>query len=130
MKENCSQTEATTRGVLCKKGVLRNFTKFTGKHLCQSLFFSKVAVSFLVKFQAERLLLTRDLQKTVCISFKSILWQVFYKIDVLRIYTTFTGKNLRPTVFFNKVAGLKAATLLKKWFRHRCFPVNSIDVFL
>ena len=26
-----------------EKGVLRNFTKFTGKHLCQSLFFSKVA---------------------------------------------------------------------------------------
>ena len=25
-----------------KKGVLRNFTKFTGKHLCQSLFFNKV----------------------------------------------------------------------------------------
>ena len=34
-----------------KKGVLRNFTKFTGKHLCQSLFFSKVAghISFLLK---------------------------------------------------------------------------------
>ena len=29
--------------VFCKKGVLRNFAKFTGKHLCQSLFFSKVA---------------------------------------------------------------------------------------
>ena len=27
----------------CKKGVLRNFAKFTGKHLCQSLFFNKVA---------------------------------------------------------------------------------------
>ena len=27
-----------------KKGVLRNFTKFTGKHLCQSLFFDKVAI--------------------------------------------------------------------------------------
>ena len=25
------------------KGVLRNFAKFTGKHLCQSLFFNKVA---------------------------------------------------------------------------------------
>ena len=25
------------------KGVLRNFTKFTGKHLCQSLFFNNVA---------------------------------------------------------------------------------------
>ena len=25
-----------------KKGILRNFTKFTEKHLCQSLFFNKV----------------------------------------------------------------------------------------
>ena len=30
--------------VFCKKGVLVNFTKFTGKHLCWSLFFNKVAV--------------------------------------------------------------------------------------
>ena len=29
--------------VFCKEGVLRNFSKFTGKHLCQSLFFNKVA---------------------------------------------------------------------------------------
>ena len=29
--------------VLCEKGVLRNFAKFTGKHLCQNLFFNKVA---------------------------------------------------------------------------------------
>ena len=29
--------------VFCKKGVLRNFAKFTRKHLCQGLFFNKVA---------------------------------------------------------------------------------------
>ena len=29
--------------VFCKKGILRNFTKFTGKHRRQSLFFNKVA---------------------------------------------------------------------------------------
>ena len=29
--------------VFCKKGVLRNFAKFTGKHLCQCLFFNKAA---------------------------------------------------------------------------------------
>ena len=29
--------------VFCEKGALRNFTKFTGKHLCQSLFFNKAA---------------------------------------------------------------------------------------
>ena len=28
--------------MFCKKGVLRNFAKFTGKHLRQSLFFNKV----------------------------------------------------------------------------------------
>ena len=27
-----------------RKCVFRNFAKFTGKHLCQSLFFNKVAV--------------------------------------------------------------------------------------
>ena len=29
--------------VFCKKGVIRNFAQFTGKHLCQSLFLNKVA---------------------------------------------------------------------------------------
>ena len=29
--------------VFCKKGVLKNFAKFTEKHLCQSIFFNKVA---------------------------------------------------------------------------------------
>ena len=29
--------------VFCKKGVLRKFTEFAGKHLCQSLFFNKFA---------------------------------------------------------------------------------------
>ena len=57
------KTEAATRGVLLRKVVLRNFTKFTGKHLCQSL-------------------------------------------------------------LFNKVAGLRPATLLKKWLWHKCYPVS------
>ena len=33
----------------CKKGVLRNFAKFTGKHKCQSFFFNKVAGRFFNK---------------------------------------------------------------------------------
>ena len=31
------------REVFFKKGVLKNFANFTGKHLCWSLFFNKVA---------------------------------------------------------------------------------------
>ena len=35
---------SSCREVFCKKNVLRNFAKFTGKHLCQRLLFNKVAV--------------------------------------------------------------------------------------
>ena len=43
--EGLSNSKAASRGVLYKKGVFKNFTKFTEKHLCQGLFFSKVADS-------------------------------------------------------------------------------------
>ena len=36
------QHRGSRREVFCKNDVLRNFAKFTGKHLCQSLFFNKV----------------------------------------------------------------------------------------
>ena len=34
------------------------------------------------------------------------------------------GKHLCQSLFLNKVAGLRLATLLKKKLCHRCFPVN------
>ena len=37
-KDRSSRLEA-----FCKKGVFKNFSKFPGKHLCQGLFFNKVA---------------------------------------------------------------------------------------
>ena len=57
-----------------RKGVLRNFTKFT--------------------------------------EFK------FHKIQISQ------NSNFTKFNFFNKVAGLRPATLLKKRLRHMCFPVN------
>ena len=44
--------------------------------------------------------------------------------DVLRNFTEFTGQHLRQSLFFNKVTGLRPATLLTKRFWYRCFPVN------
>ena len=38
--ENEVSAEATTGDVPVKKVVLKNFTKFSGKHLCQCLFFN------------------------------------------------------------------------------------------
>ena len=42
----------------------------------------------------------------------------------LRNFTKFTGKHLCQGLFYNKVAGLKPATLLKTKLWYRCFPVN------
>ena len=36
-------TEAAAQRCSVKTGVLKNFVLFTGKHVCQSLFFNKVA---------------------------------------------------------------------------------------
>ena len=52
--------------------------------------------------------------------------EVFRKKDVLRNFTKFTGKHLCQSLFFNKVAGLRLATLLKKRPWQRCFPVNFV----
>ena len=46
---------------------------------------------------------------------------------VLKNFTKFTGKHLCQSLFFNKVAVLKPATLLKKRLWHRCFPVKFCE---
>ena len=42
-KCKASTQRSSHRRCSMKKGVLKNFAKFTGKHLCQILFFNKVA---------------------------------------------------------------------------------------
>ena len=50
--------------------------------------------------------------------------EVFCKKDVLRTFTKFTGKHLCKSLFFNKIAGLRPATLFKKRLWQKSFPVN------
>ena len=50
--------------------------------------------------------------------------EVFYKKGVLKNFTKFTGKHLFQSLFFNKVAELRPAALLKKTLWHRSFPVS------
>ena len=52
--------------------------------------------------------------------------EVFCKKGVLTNFVKFTGKDLWQSLCFNKVAGLEAATILKKRLLHRCFPVNFV----
>ena len=48
----------------------------------------------------------------------------FVRKGILRNFEKLTGKHMCQSLFFNKVAGLRAATLLKKRLWHRCFSVN------
>ena len=54
--------------------------------------------------------------------------KVFYDKSVLKIFSKFTGKHLCQSPFFNKVAGLRPATLFKKRIWQRCFPVNFAKI--
>ena len=56
--------------------------------------------------------------------YRSSHWRCFVKKGVLKNFTKFTGKELCQTLYFNNVAGLFPATLLKKRLWHSCFPVN------
>ena len=48
------------------------------------------------------------------------------KKGIVKNFTKFTGKHLCQSLFFNQVAGLRPATLLKKRLWHRCFLVNFV----
>ena len=54
--------------------------------------------------------------------------EVFCKKRFLRNFAKFTGKHLCQSLFFNKVAGLRHATLVKKRLWHICFPVNFVKI--
>ena len=61
-----------------KNGVVRNFAKFTGKHLCQSLFFNKVAA-----LSPATLLKKRPWQRCFTVNFTNFLRTPFiYKSPV------------------------------------------------
>ena len=74
--------------MFCEEGVLRNFTKFTGKHLYQSLFFDKVAVDHLWWLLLNVTILLNQMQPKTkksffSISIKSIVIQIRKSANVL-----------------------------------------------
>ena len=51
-------------------------------------------------------------------------WRCSLKKGVLKNFAKSTGKHQCQILFFNKDAGLRSETLLKKRLCHRCFPMN------
>ena len=101
--------------VFCKKGVLGNFAKFTGKHLCQSLFgsapkntsggcFWSLYFSILILIIIYVFVVTNRTSHS----------QMFFKTSVFRNFANFTGKHLCLSLFLIKLQAFSPANLLKR----------------
>ena len=121
--------------VFCKKGVLRNFTKFAGKHLFQNLFLNKVADQGPATLFRKRLwhrCFPANLAKFLRTSFIiEHLWWLFLKIFTISAVQVFNPKPISTVVLFSRIflyikAGLYdeifLSQVVKCFFRQ--FPFN------
>ena len=82
-----------------KKGVLKNFTKFKGKHLCQSLFFNKVA-----DFRPSTLLKKRLWRRCFSVNFLKFVRIPFLQSTSGRLFLSIVFKDThRETATSKKV---------------------------
>ena len=111
------QNQETLEAVVkrCSVGALRNFTKFTGKHLCQSLFFK--ACNFIKK-------------ETLTQVFSCEFWEISKNTFLHRTVTfgdcfwnTFSIEHLRVTVFMLQLNHHQS-------YHFRVFPINADCLYL
>ena len=94
-----SRVRSSREEVFCKKDGLRNFAKFTGKYLCQSLFLQKRLWHKCFPVNLAKFLRTPFLQNTsgrllLLLAFQKQPPEVFYEKGVLENFVKFTGKHL------------------------------------
>ena len=71
----CGITRRIRPEMFCKKVVLKDFAKFTGKHLCQSLFFYKVqGLNFIKKGTFFLRTLFKKFLRTLLLQIKHLQW--------------------------------------------------------
>ena len=109
-----------------------NFTKFTEKQLCQSLYFNKVYYFTATLFKKRlwhrffpvnfvKLLRTPFLQNTS----RRLLPEMILGIGVLKIFSKFTGKHLCRGVISIKFL----CYFIEITLRHRWSPANLLHIF-
>ena len=107
--------------VCYKKVVFRNFTKFTRKHLCQSLFFNK----------AESLrpatLFKKRLAQVFCCEFCEIFKNTIFTA-ALKIALKFTDIHLWQNAIVSKVVGSSNLMLFLSWFV--CLSSSKLNIKL
>ena len=98
---------------------LRNFNlQISHDHICRSVSFSKVFILEPVKSSKS---LRLNFYVVLHSATRSSRSEMFFKIGIPKNFAKFTGKHLCQSHFFDKVAGLRTAILLRKrpwrwWF--------------
>ena len=98
-----------------KKGVLKHFTKCTGKYMFQSLFSNKVVG-----------LRQPPMAASVC---SKQPFTGVYRLAILKNIAKFTGKHKRWSTFYKIVADVGIFYLKRSGLHRRCFPVNLVKFF-
>ena len=94
---------------------------------CQIHFWKQTGFLQLTAFYISQSLLAKHIN--ISKQNRSIHPEAFCKKGALKYFTIFVRKHLCQNLLFNKVGGLKPATLSKKRTRYRCFPVNFTKFF-
>ena len=106
----------------CKKGVLRNFTKFIGKHLCQSLLFNKLQVStLLIKKIWQRCFPVNFVKFLRTLFLTEHLWWLLMLMNLWTIFNylphnivTANVNRLRPLLLGSKIYNYSSLAKLAK----------------
>ena len=87
--------------MFCKKGALRNFAKFTGKHLCQSLFLNKFAGRNFIKEETLAQMFSSEFCKTSnnAFSYRTPLVAISVSVIFFKSFLSILG-NFSENVFF------------------------------
>ena len=99
--------------MFCKKCVLRNFAKFTGKHLSQSLFFNKVADQiFLIENECKTPYWTGTLAQVFSCEFCKISKNTFSTEHLRTTASSFLWRIIHIVISFDDWSLLTAWLLL------------------
>ena len=117
----CYQLSRSIRQeVFCKKGVIRNFAKFTGKQLYQRFFFNKVFLKKNLWYRCFSVNFVKFLRTRFSCRTTAVAASEFHSVAEFMefLYSNFAGflAAILPKIFFSKI--------LCKLKPH--FPVNQI----
>ena len=109
----------------CQKSVFKNFAKFTGMHLCQSLFFNKVAEKKRKKNKQKQ---NVSFVKTLCCTMRksvvSNLSEIQCRIETFKRATKSIRNYMKPVITLMKVMTLWCK---RRWCKH---DTQTVKVYI